>query len=155
MPKNLNDFTPASGRMRKEDGTVINIADLLEQISTGSLEGDALLDAVEDITLALGFTTAAAVQTTDAVDDFKDVSLGQDGGKSITGTNAVTPATGNYYFAIQIIADTVVAAQGNVAGAVNPDLTDFTVLSAGTIIYGKWNSITLTSGEAIGYYRET
>jgi hypothetical protein len=77
---------------------------------------------------------------------------GATGAKEITGTEAVTPADGYYFFALQAVADTVVAAQGSVSGAVNADLTKFTKISAGVIVYGKWNSITLTSGEMIGYY---
>jgi hypothetical protein len=78
-------------------------------------------------------------------------SIGATGSKSITGAAAVTPPAGYYFFAIQIIADTVVAAQGNVTGATNADLTDFTSIPAGTTIFGKFSSVTLTSGEAIGY----
>lgn len=77
---------------------------------------------------------------------------GATGSKAITGTDAVEPADGYYFFALQAMADTVVAAQGNVSGAVNSDLTGFTKIPAGSTVYGKWNSITLTSGEMIGYY---
>lgn len=77
---------------------------------------------------------------------------GQVGGKAITGTSAVTPADGFYFIAIQVIADAAVSAQGDVTGATNPDLTALTTIKAGTTVYGKFNSITLTNGEAIGYY---
>jgi hypothetical protein len=77
---------------------------------------------------------------------------GVTGSKAITGTDEVTPADGYYFFAFQAMIDTVVAAQGDVTGAVNADLTGFTKISAGVVVYGKWNSITLTSGELIGYY---
>lgn len=79
-------------------------------------------------------------------------SIGAVGSKAITGTNAVTPATGYYFFAIQIIADAIVSAQGDVTGALNATLSSFTVIPAGTILFGKWNSITLSNGQAIGYY---
>lgn len=78
-------------------------------------------------------------------------SVGATGSKEITGIVAVTPPTGYYFFAISFIADSVVAAQGDVDGAVNADLTAFTTLPSGLNVYGKWDSITLTSGEAIGY----
>lgn len=78
--------------------------------------------------------------------------IGVTGSKEITSTDAVTPATGYYFFAIQVMADTVVAAQGDISGAVNADLTGFTKLPVGVTVYGKWNSITLTSGEVIAYY---
>lgn len=77
---------------------------------------------------------------------------GATGSKDITGTDAVEPADGYYFFALHAMADTVVAAQGNLSGAVNTDLTKFTKIPAGAVVYGKWNSITLTSGELIGYY---
>ncbi|HBV95786.1 MAG: hypothetical protein JL50_10870 [Peptococcaceae bacterium BICA1-7] len=77
---------------------------------------------------------------------------GATGSKAITGTSAVTPADGYYFFALQAMAATVVAAQGNVSGAVNADLTTITSIPVGAVVYGKWNSITLTSGEMIGYY---
>ena len=83
--------------------------------------------------------------------ELMEASSGNLGSKSITGISAVTPASGYVFGAIQIISDTEVAAQTD-SGITNTDLTDFTVLYAGTVIYGKWSSITLKSGEAIGYY---
>lgn len=81
------------------------------------------------------------------------MGLGQVGSKAITGTDAVTPATGYYFFAIQFTSDAVVAAQGNVTGAVNVTMSSLSAgIPAGTIVFGKFNSITLTSGQAIGYY---
>jgi hypothetical protein len=50
------------------------------------------------------------------------------------------------------MSDMVVAAQGDVTGATNPTLTAIASIPAKTILYGKWNSITLTSGDAIAYY---
>ena len=78
-------------------------------------------------------------------------SVGATGSKAITGTSAVAPPTGYYFFAIQFLADGVVSVQSDVTGATNADLTAFTSISSGTVVYGKWDSITLTSGEAIGY----
>lgn len=82
----------------------------------------------------------------------ENIALSQIGSKAITGTSAVTPASGYYFASIQAISDIVVSAQGNVSGAINADLTEFTSIPAGTFLLGKWNSITLTSGEAIGHY---
>lgn len=78
-------------------------------------------------------------------------SVGATGSKAITGLVAVTPPTGYYFFAIQFLADGVVSVQSDIENAVNADLTSFTSISAGIVVYGKWDSITLTSGEAIGY----
>jgi len=77
---------------------------------------------------------------------------GVNGGKVISGTSAVTPADGYYFCKIEVMSDMKVKAQGNVTGATNPDLTAITTIPAKTILYGKWNSITLTSGDAIAYY---
>jgi len=80
-------------------------------------------------------------------------SIGAFGGKVITGTSAITPATGYYFYAIQVTSDIIVSTQGNVSGSTNPVLSSLTGgISAGTVIYGKFTSMTLSSGEAIGYY---
>lgn len=76
-------------------------------------------------------------------------SVGATGSKSITGLTAVTPPTGYYFFAIEFLTDGVVTAQTDVENSINADLTDFTSISG--VVYGKWTSITLSSGEAIGY----
>lgn len=78
--------------------------------------------------------------------------LGACGGREIIGTTIVSPATGNYFFALHFMAASVVAAQTNVTGATNPALSAITSIPAGTKIYGKFSSVTLTSGQAIGYY---
>jgi len=75
---------------------------------------------------------------------------GLEGTKSITGTSAVTSGTGYYFSALQVVAAAVVAAQTDVSGYTVVDLTDFTSLPAG-VYPCKCTSITLTSGEAIGY----
>jgi hypothetical protein len=74
---------------------------------------------------------------------------GVNGGKAITGTSKVSPTAGKYFCAIVATAATVVASQENVAGSDNPVLGPVPV---GTTVYGKFSSITLTSGTAIGYY---
>lgn len=74
---------------------------------------------------------------------------GMNGGKAITGTSKVTPAAGTYFCAILATASCVVASQENVTGSDNPTLGP---IPAGATVYGKFSSITLTSGTAIGYY---
>ena len=81
-------------------------------------------------------------------------SVGGSGSKAITGTSAVTPPSGFYFFAIQVLSDAVVSAQTD--GITNQaDLSAYTSIGAGSIVYGNWSSITLTSGEAIGYLART
>jgi hypothetical protein len=78
-------------------------------------------------------------------------AVGAAGSVAITGTGAVTPPSGYYIFAIQPITDTVVASQVNVSGATNATLSALSTIATGLTVYGKWSSITLTSGSAIGY----
>lgn len=74
---------------------------------------------------------------------------GMSGGKALTGTSKVSPTTGSYFCAITATAAMVVASQENVAGSDNPTLGPIPV---GATVYGKFASITLTSGTGIGYY---
>jgi hypothetical protein len=77
------------------------------------------------------------------------ISAGND--TIMVGTAEVSVPTTNYFSAIQSMADTVVSTQEDVTGATNPALSTFTSILAGTVIYGKFSSITLTSGQAIAY----
>ena len=77
-----------------------------------------------------------------------DSSMGNLGSIAITGTSEVT----GDFTAIMFMDDSVVASQTNKVGYANADLSDFTTIIAGTIVYGEWTAITLTSGSAIGYY---
>lgn len=74
---------------------------------------------------------------------------GMIGAKAITGTSLVAPDNEHYFCAIMATSDVVVASQNDVPGAINPTLGPIPV---GATIYGKFASITLTSGTAIGYY---
>jgi hypothetical protein len=75
--------------------------------------------------------------------------LGLNGGEYINGTGAVT---GNF-FAIQATEDTVLAAQASNITNLDDICTgqDATTLSAGTVLYGNFTSITLTNGAVIAY----
>lgn len=73
-----------------------------------------------------------------------ETSIGTYGGEYITTTDATTPTLARFV-AIQAITDaTVDAIVGNI------DVSGITI-TAGTVIYGRWTSITLTSGEVIAY----
>lgn len=80
-----------------------------------------------------------------------EVSFANKGSKEITGTDAVTPTTGEVFTCLQALEDTIVSAQTD-TGTTNADLSAFTLISEGTFIYGRWSSITLASGSMIGYY---
>lgn len=72
-------------------------------------------------------------------------SMGGYGGDFIDDTEAHTPTSPYDYVAIQALETTVVTAVGNITG-----LTSVTV-PTGSIIYGEFTSITLTSGSVIAY----
>ena len=84
--------------------------------------------------------------------DLLETSLGDNGSKEITGTNAVTPTEGNTFTAVNFIIDSTVSAYTDVAGYTSGDLTAITYYPAGAWVYGKWSSITLSDGEGMGYY---
>lgn len=77
-------------------------------------------------------------------------TVGASGSVAITGTGAVTPPTGFYFYCVDFMSDSVVSAQGNLTGATNATLSTLGTIPAKPV-YGKWTSITLTSGSAIGY----
>jgi hypothetical protein len=72
-------------------------------------------------------------------------SLGNFGSVEITTVEVEAKFT-----AIQFIEDSTVSAVTD-RGVTNADLTAFTSIAAGTIVYGKRSAITLSSGSAIGY----
>jgi len=71
-------------------------------------------------------------------------SIGGLGGQYITDTNEATPNQPRF-ICIQAIEDTVVS---TVTG--NIDIDGITLL-AGTMVYGRWTALTLTSGKVIAY----
>tara|TARA_R110002020_G_scaffold326442_1_gene542101 strand:+ start:110 stop:376 length:267 start_codon:yes stop_codon:yes gene_type:complete len=77
--------------------------------------------------------------------------LGLNGGIYINDTNVATNANG--WFAIQATEDTVLAAQSSNITNLDDICTgqDATTLSAGTVLYGNFTSIDLTSGAVIAY----
>jgi hypothetical protein len=78
-----------------------------------------------------------------------NIALGQGGSDYINDTAANTPGTGEIYFAVQCITDTVFAVlTDNTRGGDNPVGDTF---AAGTIIYGAIEAITLTSGSVMAY----
>ena len=71
-------------------------------------------------------------------------SIGGLGGQYITDTNEATPNQARF-ICIQAVEDTVI---NTVTG--NIDVDGITIL-AGTMIYGRWTALTLTSGKVIAY----
>ena len=75
--------------------------------------------------------------------------LGLNGGEYINTTGATT----GKFFAIQATEATVLAAQASNITNLDDICTgqDATELAAGTVLYGNFSSITLTSGAVIAY----
>ncbi len=75
-------------------------------------------------------------------------SMGGKGGKRIADTNLTTP-DGDFFVFVAIQAETesvIATSPGNIAGL------DGATIPAGAIIYGRFDSITLTSGTVIAYH---
>jgi len=81
--------------------------------------------------------------------ELMETQLGNLGSKLITGTSPVLPATDYIFTSLYAVVETVVAATVD-AGITNASLAGVTI-PQGITIYGKWSSITLTSGTLIGY----
>jgi len=75
--------------------------------------------------------------------------LGLNGGEYINGTGAITGS----FFALQATEATVLAAQSSNITNLDDICTgeDATELAAGTVLYGNFTSVTLTSGAVIAY----
>lgn len=158
----INSMSPKSGRVLKENGTTINTADILAAVydaingvlktSANITVGDIEIGAVElkDSTTE----TRAVITSNGLVVDVKatenstieKASLGQYGSKRITDTNATTPTINFVFTTIYVTEDAVIATLvGNMTNSTN------ITLIAGQTLYGRFTSITLTSGKVIAY----
>jgi hypothetical protein len=81
--------------------------------------------------------------------ELMEQQLGNLGSKSITGTGAVLSDSPYIFTSLYAVTTTVVASQVD-AGVDNADLSTLTI-PQGITVFGKWSSITLTSGSMIGY----
>ena len=81
-----------------------------------------------------------------------DTNSGYDKAIAIVGTEEILATEGYYIAEIYVTSNIVVGAQEDIEGVTNLDLTALTEgIPAGSKVYGKWASITLTDGQAIGY----
>lgn len=134
--------------------TAVDTADTMGKITIVGTDykGEALTEEVTPVAGSTVYTSGIFKTITsitgsgwviDAVEGSNDtIVIGADYSQVISGY---------YIFAIQFIADSVVSTQTDKAGAINTQLTGLTSIPAGTVVYGKYSSISLTSGEAIGY----
>ncbi len=89
--------------------------------------------------------------TTSNLADRADESLGRNGMVIIADTAAHTPTAGLCFAAIVAMQDTVIAAATADASAPITGTIAGLAIPAGGVIYGKFTSVTLTSGTAIAY----
>jgi len=85
------------------------------------------------------------------INDFKKTAFGQNGSKAIVGTSEVKADDDKIFTCLYAMSDCVVSAQVD-EGVSNADLTSLVAIPEGLIVYGLWSSITLSSGDMIGYY---
>lgn len=103
-------------------------------------EGDVVINTADVLT---------DIETnTDAQEAILKAQMGGYGGNFISDTAAHTPATGYVFVALQAVADTVISAYSPAFGG--NALTGVT-LTAGTVIYGRFTTVTLTSGKLLAY----
>ena len=106
----IKSMSPRSGRVLREDDSVVNIADLAEEI------------------------------------------LGGKGFEFISNTAKHAAPEGMVYIALQVLDDAVIDSYATDEGA---EITGNTftgqLLPAGFILYGRYTSVTLTSGKVIAY----
>jgi hypothetical protein len=79
-----------------------------------------------------------------------NIALGQGGFTVITDTTAYTGGTTHRWVAVQCLTETVFAVLTNDAGADGSAITTAT-FPAGSVVFGLFSAITLTSGTAIAY----
>lgn len=85
------------------------------------------------------------------VADKTEEMLGGKGFEYISNTAAHTPPAGQVYICLHLLTDTIFAAIATDASApIVGTVTGLTFL-AGTVLYGKFSSLTLTSGSLLAY----
>jgi len=75
-----------------------------------------------------------------------EANVGTLGGIYEAGTGAVTPATGYVFNKIEVITEAQITLVGNITG-----ITAVT-FPVGTVIQGKYTSLTVASGTVMAYY---
>lgn len=77
-----------------------------------------------------------------------NIMVGSYGANYIGDTQAHTPETGYVFCALQVLADAVISAY---SPAFDGNTFTGVTIPAGTIIYGRFTTITLTSGKVLAY----
>jgi hypothetical protein len=100
------------------------------------------------VTGALGFETITSITGVGWV------IAGTDNDTLIVGVGAIMPPTNKYIFRIDCTATAVIASETFVTGSSGPQLSKLTGLVAGQSYFGRWSSITMTSGEVVAYFNK-
>ena len=134
--------------------TAVDTADTMGTITIVGTDykGNALTEVVTPIAGTTVYTTGffktitsitGADWVIDAVEGSNDtIKIGADYSQAITGY---------YFFCIVPSSDMAVSAYGEVTGTINAGISSIVSHLAGVPIYGAFNSITLASGDGIGY----
>jgi hypothetical protein len=113
------------------------------------IKGDALSETVTPIAGTTVYTTRLFATITSVTGVGWVIGEGNDNIK--VGVDYANAPIGYYIFAVQVLSDSVASSKTDITNAVNVNLVGLGTISAGSIVYGKWNSVRLTSGTAIGY----
>jgi hypothetical protein len=89
-------------------------------------------------------TVGIILERLNNIENVLDSSMGNAGGV-YSGAATITPDTGYVFNAILVVTDTVITCVGNITG-----LTSIT-FEAGSVIPGRFTSITIASGTIIAY----
>lgn len=119
--------------------TVIDAGDL-------QLGAVAIKDGTGETVAAVGANGLAVDVKATVSSDIEKASIGHLGGVYITGTAATTPEAGKVFVALLAIEDTVInTSASNITGLTGISLTQ------GMVLYGRFTSVTLTSGKVLAY----
>ena len=134
--------------------TAVGTADTMGKVTIVGTDaaGNALSEEVIPVAGTTVLTTGIFASITSVTGSGWVIDGGNQNDTIKVGVNYAYPPSGHYFCAITAMADAVVASQTNVTGAYNPKLACLTKIPAGATVYGKFSSISLTSGELIGYY---
>jgi len=87
-----------------------------------------------------------SIESLKNISNNSEIEQGNLGGIYEVGTGAVTPATGYVFNRIEVITEAQITLVGNITG-----ITTIT-FPIGTIIHGKYTSLTVASGTVMAYY---
>jgi len=116
--------------------------------------GNAITEDITPLDNTIAYGTLG-FETITSITGVGWVIAGSDNDTLVVGVGAVKAPSGMFIYAVKALVDTVIAAQTYVDGYASPKLSSFTKIPAGAEVYGHWATVTLTSGEAVCYYKNS